>query len=152
MKKKEFSSFKFILIILFILGIIGYVWAQYFSPAATQRKNLLIADQFIAETLAPPLKKIEIDLSVLDANGLRGPADGKVSISYEFCIPNTEKCKAEVSKIDNTVQFSHGSPGRIGATKDQFLCIGSTGKNYKKVLSALAELPYIKRIIECHFE
>jgi hypothetical protein len=98
------------------------------------------------------LQKVEIDLSILDEDGLRGPADGKVSISYEFCIPNTDQCKAEVRAIDRTVQFSPGSGGRIGANKNQCLCIGSTRKDYRDVLQALAELPYIERIIECHFE
>ena len=39
------------------------------------------------------LNKVEFDLAQLDVNGLRGPADGKVSVSYEFCIPDKEKFK-----------------------------------------------------------
>jgi hypothetical protein len=97
-------------------------------------------------------RKVEIDLSVLDANGLRGSADGKVSVAYEFFIPDTDKCKAEVRTIDHAIGFSPGSRGRIGAGKDQCLCIGHTRKDYRKVLMALAELPYIERIVECHFE
>lgn len=98
-------------------------------------------------------RKIEFDLTQLDANGLRGPPDGKVSVSYEFCIPNTPQCKAEVKAIDQTVQFMPGSRGRIGATKNQCLCIGSTHQNdYLGVLRALSELTYVDRIIECHFE
>lgn len=34
-----------------------------------------------------PMQKVELDLARLDADGLRGPPDGKVSVSYEFCIP-----------------------------------------------------------------
>jgi hypothetical protein len=98
------------------------------------------------------LRKVEIDLSALDSNGLRGPADGKVSVAYEFCIPNTEQCKAEVRSIDRTVRFSPGSRGRIGAGKDQCLCIGETREDYREVLHSLAELPYIERIIRCYFE
>lgn len=98
------------------------------------------------------LRKVEIDLSVLDSNGLRGPADGKVSVAYEFCIPNTDKCKAEVRAIDSTVRFLPGSRGRIGAGKDECLCLGQTRKDYQKVLQSLAELSYVKRIIESHFE
>jgi len=97
--------------------------------------------------------KIEVDLSRLDADGLRGPADGKVAVSYEFRIPNTEACKAQVKAIDSTVQFMPGSRGRIGAGKGECLCIGSTHqRRFREVLHALAELPYVDRIIECHFE
>ena len=99
-----------------------------------------------------PSPKIELDLSKLDKNGLRGPVDGKVSVSYEFCIPNTDKCKAEVKAIDPTVRFMPGSRGRIGAGKGECLCIGETRADYRTVLKRLADLPYIKRIIECHWE
>jgi hypothetical protein len=99
------------------------------------------------------LQKIEFDLGQIDADGLRGPHDGKVAVAYEFCIPDTEACKAEVKAIDHTVQFMPGSRGRIGAGRDECLCIGSTHqKNYRSVLHALAKLTYIERIIECYFE
>jgi len=99
------------------------------------------------------LQKIEFNMAQLDAAGLRGPADGKVALSYEFCIPHTEACLAEVKSIDPTVQFMAGSPGRIGAGKGQCLCIGSTHQpNYRGVLLKLVNLPYVSRIIECHFE
>jgi len=99
-----------------------------------------------------PLPKIELDLTKLDAGGLRGPQGGKVSVSYEFCIPNTAKCKAAVKAIDPKVRFMPGSRGRIGAGKDECLCVGETRADYRTVLKRLADLPYIKRIIECHFE
>lgn len=100
-----------------------------------------------------PLAKVELDLDKLDTAGLRGPANGKVAVSYEFCIPNTDACKVEVKAIDSTVQFMPGSRGRIGATKEQCLCIGSTHqKDFRSVLRSLAELSYVERIIECHFE
>jgi hypothetical protein len=97
-------------------------------------------------------QKVELDLTQLDKDGLRGPSDGKVAVSYEFCIPNTETCKAEVKAIDPTIQFMPGSRGRIGAGKDECLCIGTTRKDYRDILNHLAELQYVKRIIECHFE
>lgn len=98
-------------------------------------------------------RKVEFDLTRLDAEGLRGPADGKVAVSYEFCIPNTDECKAQVKAIDHTVQFMPGSRGRIGASKQECLCIGPTHqKNFRHVLRALASLAYVRRIIECHFE
>lgn len=99
------------------------------------------------------LKKIEIDLDDLDDQGLRGPSDGKVAVSYEFSIPDSEECRARVKAVDSTVQFMPGSSGRIGAGKHQCLCIGSTHQpNFRSVLYALAELPFIERIIVCDFE
>ena len=99
------------------------------------------------------LQKVKFDLTTLDADGLRGPRGGKVAVSYEFAVPNTADCKAEVRRIDSTVQFMPGSPGRMGATAQQCLCIGSTHQNhFREVLLALAKLPYVERIIECHFE
>ena len=99
------------------------------------------------------MKKIEIDLSTLDENGLRGEADSKASVSYEFCIPNNDACKAEVRQIDASIQFCPGSKGRIGAGPGECLCIGHTHrKDYRQVLEKLAALSYVKRIIECFFE
>ena len=112
----------------------------------------LLVTSCMTNSESSSLRKVEIDLSVLDANGLRGPADGKVSIAYEFVIPNTDQCKAEVRSIDPTVQFMAGSQGRIGAGKHQFLCVGETREGYREILHSLAELPYIERIIQCYFE
>ena len=82
-----------------------------------------------------------------------GSPDGKVAVSYEFCIPNTPECKTRVRAIDPTVRFMPGSRGRIGARAGQCLCIGSTHqKDYARVLRSLAALPWIERIVECHFE
>lgn len=100
------------------------------------------------ETLA----KIEFDLGALDANGLSGPPDGKVSVAYEFAIPDTEACRAEVLAIDPSIQLSK-SRGRIGATEEQCLCIGETHQpNSIEILHRLAELPYVDRIARCWFE
>lgn len=105
---------------------------------------------------SPPrdsLQKVEFGVDGLDDRGLRGPIDGKRAVAYEFAIPNTEQCRAEVRSIDRTVEFMCGSRGRIGAGKDECLCIGSTHQeDFRDVLRALSELPYIERIIECHFE
>ncbi|PKL43474.1 MAG: hypothetical protein CVV41_10470 [Candidatus Riflebacteria bacterium HGW-Riflebacteria-1] len=98
-------------------------------------------------------RKIEFAVSLLDEDGLRGPSDGKVAVSYEFCIPDNDVCRAEIKAIDKTVQFMPGSRGRIGAGKGECLCIGSTHQDdFHNVLRALAEKSYIARIIECHFE
>jgi hypothetical protein len=105
------------------------------------------------ETHGDGLQKIELNLDALDANGLRGPPRGKVAVSYEFVIPDTQNCRDEVKGIDATVQFMRGSSGRVGAGEGECLCIGSTHqRHYRKVLRALARCAYIERIVECHFE
>jgi hypothetical protein len=102
---------------------------------------------------AAPDSKIEFDLAQLDEDGLRGPDGGKVALSYEFKIPDTEQRKAQVRAIDPSVRFMPGSRGRVGAGGGECLCIGTTHqKNFRRVLRALADLPFSERIIECHFE
>lgn len=108
-----------------------------------------------SKTIQPavPRNKIEIDLSNLDLNGLRGPDDGKVAVAYEFCIPDKPVYRNEVKSIDKTVEFYSGAKGRIGANSDECLCIGSTHQpDFRQVIEKLSQLTYIKRIIECHFE
>ena len=74
-------------------------------------------------------------------------------MAYEFCIPNTPDHKAVVKAIDPTVEFQCGSRGRIGCTKEQCLCIGSTHQpGFRDVLARLAALPYVEEIRECFFE
>jgi hypothetical protein len=108
---------------------------------------LLIA---CARTSAPPasrnaeaMKKINLKLDEIDANGMIGPADGKRLVAYEFCIPREEAKQAQVLAIDPSIQFST-SPGRIRCNNTQYLCIGEGGT--KETLLALAELDYIERI------
>lgn len=97
--------------------------------------------------------KIELDLDSLDADGLRGPADGKVAVDYEFAIPDTPAARAAVTGIDPSVAFQPGSRGRIGAKAGECLCIGSTHQpRHREILLALARLPEVARIIECHHE
>jgi hypothetical protein len=98
-------------------------------------------------------QKVELDLSQLDSDGLRGNPGGKVSMAYEFAIPDTDICRERVRTIDPTVRFMSQSRGRIGAGEDECLCIGETHQaNYRAVLGALSSLPCVTRIIECHFE
>ena len=97
--------------------------------------------------------KIEFDLDQLDADGLRGPTSGKVALDYEFKIPDSEANRREVRAIDPSVNFMAGSRGRIGAGEGECLCIGSSHQpRAKQVVLSLARLPYIERIIECHYE
>lgn len=96
---------------------------------------------------------IEIDLDTLDADGLRGPPDGKVAVAYEFTVVDTPAGRARVRGVDATVEFMPGSRGRIGAGPGECLCIGSTHQpRWRAVLEALAALPDVTRIIECHRE
>ncbi len=100
-----------------------------------------------------PLAGVEINLDTLDEDGLRGPPDGKVAVAYEFTIPDRDDCRAEVRRIDPSVRFMPGSPGRIGAGDGECLCVGSTHqRDHQRVLESLIGLPYVDRIIECHFE
>lgn len=96
--------------------------------------------------------KVTFDAGKLDEGGLKGKGSGKRAVSYEFCIPNTAKCKEEVKAIDPSVEFSR-SRGRIGCSSGQLLCIGSTHQvRYKEILAKLCGLSYIDRIDECFFE
>ena len=52
-----------------------------------------------------PPAKITFDLAQIDDNGLTGAPDGRVAISYEFCIPATQAAQGEVRQIDATVAF-----------------------------------------------
>jgi hypothetical protein len=106
-----------------------------------------------AQAPLDPRAKIELDLEALDADGLRGPADGKVAVDYEFVIPDTPAAREAVSQIDPSVELMPGSRGRIGAKAGECLCIGSTHQpRHREILIALARLPEIARIIECHHE
>ena len=100
-----------------------------------------------------PLDKIQFDLGRLDIHGLQGPADGKSSLSYEFCTPNTTEARTEVAAADPSVRFSCSSPGRIGCDPGECLSLGdSYRQDHRQRLLGLAVLPYIRRIEESFFE
>ena len=102
---------------------------------------------------AAALAKIKFNIDDIRPDGLRGPDDGLVTVSYEFCVPKDEKTFAEVRRIAPGVAIHAGSKGRIGCGEDQALCIGSThGPDWKKELIGLAELGYVVEIAECFFE
>jgi len=96
---------------------------------------------------------IDIDLSNVNGEGLRGPPGGLRAVHYEFCIPEDEGRAAEVRAIDPTARLAHGSRGRIGCASGQVLVLGYTHQpGYRQVLERLAALPYVERIVENHFE
>jgi hypothetical protein len=100
-----------------------------------------------------PSAKLELDLDALDANGLAGPPDGKVAVSYEFRIPDTPDNRAALRAIDPGIEIMAGPRGRVDAGPGFALCIGSTHQpRHREILLALAELPCVERIIRCDFE
>ena len=124
-----------VVLFIFLMGICGCA-----GENVDNEKNNVITE------------KVTFDVSRLDSDGLLGKAGGKRSLSYEFCIPNTDKCKAEVKSIDPGVGFMR-SRGRIGCSESQWLCIGSTHQGgFMEVLANLCVLDYIDRIDECFFE
>jgi hypothetical protein len=141
------------------LAVLLVLWLAMTAQAADAGVPLKVLAMGSARWFRPSRRsrsdvwhKVDLELSVLDANGLRGPPSGKVSVAYEFAIPDRESCRAEVRAIDPRVEFMPGSRGRIGAGPDEVLCIGHTRHDFRDVLGRLAELPYVTRIIECHFE
>jgi hypothetical protein len=98
-------------------------------------------------------EKITFDVASLDDDGLYGPPNGKRALSYEFCIPDIERYKSKVKRLDLTLQCMSESPGRIGCGTHENLCIGSTHqKNFRDVLRDVAELTYVTRIDQSFFE
>jgi len=88
--------------------------------------------------------KVTFDVSRLDDEGLQGNTSSKRSLSYEFCIPNTPKCKDEVKSINPCIEFSR-SRGRVGYGKGQLLCIGSTHQTVlRKYLRNFADLSILR--------
>lgn len=97
--------------------------------------------------------RIGIDLSNVNAEGLRGPPDGLRAVHYEFCIPADEPRADEVRAIDPTARLTRGSRGRIACAPGQVLVMGYTHQpRHREVLERLAALPYVERIAEAVFE
>lgn len=98
--------------------------------------------------------KIKFRLDNIRADGLRGPADGLVAVSYEFCVPADAAVYAEVKGIDPSVQITPGGRGRVGCQAvGQALCVGNTHQaGWRGILEKLAARGYVKEIRECFFE
>ncbi|MBI9069460.1 MAG: hypothetical protein JEZ09_19340 [Salinivirgaceae bacterium] len=98
------------------------------------------------------MEKINFDLSQLDENGLLGPTDGKVSIAYEFCIPESEIYINQVFAIDSSFG-KYKSIGLSACKNDQLLIIGNThNKNFKSILCELSKLEFVKEINQSYKE
>ena len=123
--------------------------------ASDHRPILAVFTFAVGAAAAPPeiLNKIGFDLDGLDVDGLAGGADGKVSISYEFRIPDTPEHRAAVQAIDPEIGISAGPRGRVDAGPGFALCIGSTHTpRHRELILALARLPFVERIQPCVFE
>ena len=86
-------------------------------------------------------------MSQISSEGLIGPPNGLRSLSYEFCIPQTQAAIRDLRLIDPTIQYYRQSPGRIGCDETEYLCIGEThNPRWKEILEAIANLPYVEKI------
>lgn len=100
-----------------------------------------------------PSGVIGFDLCSLDASGLIGAPGAKRALHYELCIPRGQDYAAQVRTIEPDVAVYEDSPGRIGCGPEQVLVVGSTQRpDFALVLQRLAELPYVTRIEQAHFE
>ena len=100
-----------------------------------------------------PSPKIGFDINALDKEGLIGLPDGKVALSYEFCIPAQNNYVSQVRKIDPSLRIHKISKGRVACSKTEWLCIGNTHQEYARLkLQRLAEFTFIRRIERSYFE
>ena len=139
-----------------------YVEPSNWPGALDQRAIIRLASLLVAAALAAcagdgPAKavspKVGIDLSNVNAEGLRGPPAGLRAVHYEFCIPADAHNADEVRAIDPTARLMRGSRGGIACTQGQVLVLGYTHQpRYREVLERLATLPYVERIAEAVFE
>ncbi len=139
----QWQSYKsiYIMNLLKILKIV-VIYLSVFDVCVIADSNL------IANT-----DKIEFDMSKLNQQGLYGPANGLRSLSYEFCIPADEHFVSVIQDIDPEIKIYRQSPGRIGCTQAEYLCMGDThNKPYQSIFYELADLSFINRIIQSVFE
>jgi len=101
----------------------------------------------------PEAAKIKFRLDSIRPDGLRGSPNGLVAVSYEFCVPANEQVYQDVRQIDPSLQIHLASPGRIGCSTNQTLCVGETHQlRWRDVLRGLSSLKYITEIRESFFE
>jgi len=96
------------------------------------------------------LQKIEFDYASISDEGL---INSEVSVDYEFCIPKDDAKVAEIKSIEPDVKMPSMAKGRIGCSKEEWLCIVNTsGPEWKEKLYAIASLPYVKKIVQTYYE
>jgi hypothetical protein len=114
----------------------------------------MAASSVAAQQSAPPWQsKIGFDLHAIGDDGLYGPPDGRRALDYELCVPRSGDAAADVGAIDPSARIFTRSRGRVGCRADQLLVLGTTGQaGFRRVLEALAGLPYVERIEPAWFE
>ncbi len=127
--------------VVFLLGLLLYVYPFFSDCRAGERAQI------------NPRSKITFNLEQLNEEGLYGPPNGLRALHYEFCIPGDPVHEAQVRQIDPTIKIFKTSRGRVGCTKGEYLCVGSTHQpNFRTILVNLAKLPYVKCIDQAFFE
>jgi hypothetical protein len=95
-------------------------------------------------------QKIRFDYSAIDDSGLR---NGEVAVDYEFCIPAHDNALHEVSEIAPGVRVMKHSKGRVRCSDTEWLCIINThDPGWRRILYAIASLPYVVRMEETFYE
>ncbi len=106
-----------------------------------------------SEATPETMAKIKFDLNEIDERGLIGPVSGKVAVDYEFCIPRSEEYAVRLRKVNPEIKISDKSRGRIGCTRAEQLCIGTTSQeNWKNILIETAKLDFVKSIERTFYE
>lgn len=96
-----------------------------------------------AEQARGPGHKINFDISELNDLGLIGPP--LRAVRYGYCIPANEADAEKVTGIDRTAAIDRA--GGAPCSADEWSATGSTHQaGYKKVLTELAGLSFVKRI------
>lgn len=99
------------------------------------------------------IAKVALPFDSLRPDGLYGPPDGLRSLTYEFCVPADNLVYQQVRQINPDLQIYPGSPGRIGCSRHQSLCIGETHQpDWYETLQKLAAPSYISEIRQSFFE
>ncbi len=106
-----------------------------------------------SEATPAVMEKIKFDLNEIDERGLTGPVSGKVAVDYEFCIPRSEEYANLVKKVNPGIKMLDKSRGRIGCTRGEQLCLGTTSQeNWKSILIETAKLDFVKKIERTFYE
>ena len=91
------------------------------------------------------IEKFDFDINALDKDGLMGPASGKVSVDYKFCIPKGEEYIKMVQDIDPNIEIHRSSFGRNKCNDTQVTAVGSTHQpGHREILLRLSELDFVE--------
>ena len=111
------------------------------QPQELVRRTATLASD--AAQARGPGHKIGFDLGAFNDLGLVGPP--LRSVAYGYCIPANDADASEVTGIDRTAKIDRGDSGQCKA--GQWYATGNTGQaGFKKVLLALASLPFVSEI------